>query len=79
MVKTTYPAQWKYINKWSMLAYGVFFFVPLHHTFFTGHMSWKRGKVPRLAYNDLQYTKKMNNSGLRAKYLQGPALDFYPD
>jgi len=48
MVKTTYPVQWKYANKWSLLAYGLFFFVPLHWTMYFGHLSWKRGHLPRL-------------------------------
>lgn len=79
MVKTTYPVQFKYISKWSILMYGLFFFVPLHWTAYMGHLSWKRGKVPRLAYNDQKYTKFMNGRGLRDKQLQTPALEFYPD
>ena len=61
MVKTTYPAQWKYINKWSMLAYALFFFVPLHQTWYLSHYSWKRGKLPRLCYNDAKYNSLMAN------------------
>ena len=79
MVKTTYPVQFKYVSKWSLLMYGLFFFVPLHWTAYMGHLHWKRGKVPRLTYNDQKYTKFLNNRGLREKHLQGPALDFYPD
>lgn len=79
MVKTTYPAQWKYINKWSVIAYGMFFFCPLHWTIYTGHLHWKKGKLPRLSYNDLKYTKFMNARGARDKILLGPALEVYPD
>ena len=79
MVKTTYPYMWKYVNKWSVLWYGLFFFCPLHYSIYLGHLSWKRGHVPRLQYNDQKYTKFMNNRGLRDKLLQTPALEAYPD
>lgn len=69
MVKTTYPAMWKYVNKWSLLAYGLFFWIPLHWTGYMGHLHWKRGKVPRLAYNDQKYVKFVNNRGARDKLL----------
>ena len=69
MVKTTYPFMFKYINKWSVIMYGLFFFIPLHWSTFMGHLSWKRGKVPRLQYNDQKYTKSLNNRGLRDKLL----------
>ena len=29
MVKTSYPAMWRYVNKWSIIVYGLFFFVPI--------------------------------------------------
>ena len=48
MVKTTYPYMWKYVNKWSVLMYGLLFFIPLHQAMFMGHLHWKRGKVTRL-------------------------------
>ena len=79
MVRTTYPAQWKYINKWSILAYTLFFTIPLHQTVFEGHYSWKRGHLPRLSYNDLKYNKFLADRGMRAQFLQTPALEFYPD
>lgn len=79
MVKTTYPVQWKYINKWSLLMYGLFFLGPIHWTAYMGHHHWKNGKLPRLAYNDQKYTKFMNSSGGRHKMLLGPALEWYPD
>ncbi len=79
MVKTTYPSQWRYINKWSVIAYGLMFFIPLHMTLFQGHLSWKRGKVPRLQYNDAKYLKFINARGGRDSLLQKPALEFYPD
>jgi hypothetical protein len=79
MVKTTYPFMWKYINKWSLLAYGLFFLVPFHGSFYLGFFSWKRGKLPRLAHNDGMYQKMVNSRGLRDKFLFTPALEFYPD
>ncbi len=79
MVKTTYPVMWKYVNKWSILAWGLIFLVNMNHQILLGHLSWKRGKVPRLAYNDQKYTKFMNNRGLRDKLLLAPALEAYPD
>jgi hypothetical protein len=79
MVKTTYPYMWKYCNKWTLLAYGLFWFVPMHWGIYVGHFTWKRGKVPRLAYNDQKYTKFMNGRGARDKFLLGPALEVYPD
>jgi len=79
MVKTTYPVMWKYVNKWSIVAYGLFFLVPFHYSFYMGWYSWKRGKLPRLANNDSKYQKLMGNRGLRDKLLQTPALEAYPD
>lgn len=79
MVQTTYPVQFKYISKWSMMYYGLFFLCCVHGSHFLGHLSWKRGKVPRLSYNDQKYTKFVNNRGLRDKMLQTPALESYPD
>ena len=79
MVKTTYPYMWKYVNKWSILMYGLFFFGPLHMSIYLGHLSWKRGKVTRMTYNDQKYLKFLNNRGMRDKLLQTPALEAYPD
>ena len=79
MVQTTYPVQFKYISKWSILMYGLFFLVCINGSAFLGHLSWKRGKVPRLTYNDQKYTKFLNARGGREKMLQGPALEAYPD
>lgn len=79
MVKTAYPTQFKYISKWSILMYGLFFLVPLHMTAYMGHLHWKRGKVPRMANNDQKYTKFLNMRGGRDKMLQTPALEAYPD
>ena len=53
MVKTSYPAMWRYVNKWSIIVYGLFFFVPINFSISLGHLSWKRGKVPRLTHNDM--------------------------
>ncbi len=78
MVQTTYPVMWKYVNKWSMLAYGLIFLCNMNGMVFLGHLTWKRGKVPRLAYNDQKYTKALNNRGLRDKILLEPALNNYP-
>ena len=39
---------WRYTNKWTIILYGLVFFGPLHHSFYVGHFSWKRGKLPRL-------------------------------
>ena len=55
MVKTEYPVQMRYINKFSMIIYGMFFFGPLHMAWYQGHFSWKRGKLPRLTHNDMKY------------------------
>jgi hypothetical protein len=30
MVKTEYPVMFRYANKWTIIFYGLFFFVPLH-------------------------------------------------
>jgi len=57
----------------------MFFFLTLNGSVYLGHMSWKRGKVPRLAYNDQKYTKFLNGRGARDKMLQTPALEAYPD
>jgi hypothetical protein len=55
MVNTAYPTQLRYLNKWTVTCYGLFIFGPLHHSFFVGHFSWKRGKLPRLCHNDMKY------------------------
>ena len=54
MVKTEYPTQLRYINKFSMIAYGLVFFGSLHMAWFQGHFSWKKGKLPRLMHNDMR-------------------------
>ena len=62
-----------------MLAYGLVLFAAVHHPFFMGHFTWKRGKLPRLQYNDLKYNKFMGERDLRHKLLTTPALEAYPD
>ena len=79
MVNTAYPVQLRYLNKWTVTFYGMLFFGPLHHSFYVGHYSWKRGKLPRLTHNDLKYQKYSSDAGMRHKLLTGPALEFYPD
>ena len=79
MVKTEYPVQMRYINKFSMIAYGLFFFGGLHHAWYNGHFSWKRGKLPRLTHNDMRYQKYSAASGWRHSTLMTPALEWYPD
>ena len=79
MVKTEYPVQFRYINKFSMIAYGLFFFGSLHMSWYQGHFSWKRGKLPRLTHNDMKYQKFMMGSSGRNAILHTPALDWYPD
>ena len=79
MVQTVYPDHFKYLSKWTILGYAVFFFVPIQSCFFMGHITWKRGKLPRLAYNDQKYTKFMNGRGGRENLLHVPALEYYPD
>ena len=79
MVKTSYPAMWMYVNKWSVIMYGLFFFVPIQYTIFMGHMSWKRGKPPRLTHNDQKIMKYVSASGFRNKMLLEPALEWQQD
>ena len=79
MVKTEYPVQLRYINKFSMIAYGMFFFGALHQSWYQGHFSWKLGKLPRLTHNDQRYQKYMMGSAWRQSTLMGPALEWYPD
>ena len=79
MVKTEYPVQMRYINKFSMIAYGLFFFGALHMSWYQGHFSWKRGKLPRLTHNDMRYQKYVMASGTRQSALMIPALEWYPD
>ena len=69
----------RYINKWSLIAYGMFFFGALHMSWYQGHFSWKRGKLPRLTHNDMKYQKFIMGSGARHNVLFKPALDWYPD
>ena len=79
MVKTEYPVQLRYINKFSMIAYGLFFFGSLHMAWYQGHFSWKRGKLPRLSHNDMRYQKYSIAAGWRQSTIMQPALDAYPD
>ena len=79
MVKTQYPVQLRYINKFSLIAYGMLFFGPMHHSFYVGHFSWKRGKLPRMTHNDMKYQKYSIQTNFRNKYLHEPALEWYPD
>jgi len=69
----------RYANKWTIILYGLFFFGPIHHSFYVGHFSWKRGKLPRLSHMDMKYQKYVAEAGFREKYLYGPALEAYPD
>jgi len=69
----------RYANKWTIIFYGLFFFVPLHSSFYVGHFSWKRGKLPRLAHGDQKYQKYSHEIGFRDKYILTPALEIYPD
>jgi hypothetical protein len=55
MVQTQYPVMFRYANKWTIILYGLVFFGPLHHSFYVGHFSWKRGKLPRLGHADMKY------------------------
>ena len=79
MVQTTYPTMWRYINKWSFIAYGLCFFIPAQYALHIGHFSWKRGKVPRLTHNDLKITGYINSAGFRNKMLLVPALEWQQD
>ena len=79
MVKTSYPAMWRYVNKWSIILYGLFFFVPIQFSMFAGHFSWKRGKVPRLTHNDMKIQKYVAGAAWREKMLFTPALEWQQD
>lgn len=79
MVKTEYPVQMRYINKFSLIMYGMFFFGSLHMSWYQGHFSWKRGKLPRLTHNDMRYQKYSAAWGWRNGTLFQPALEWYPD
>ena len=79
MVKTSYPAMWRYFNKFSIIFYGLFFFVPLNYNWYIGHFSWKRGKVPRMTHNDQKIQKYIDNSGMRNKLLYSAALEWQQD
>ena len=79
MVKTSYPAMWRYVNKWSIIVYGLFFFVPIQYSFYIGHFSWKRGKVPRMTHNDQKIAKYIGGAGWRSKMLFTPALEWQQD
>ena len=79
MVRTEYPTQLRYANKFTMCMYGMFIFGPLHYSFYTGHFSWKKGKLPRLTHNDMRYQKMILASASRDQFLLKPAIDWYPD
>ena len=74
-----YPVQIRYINKFSFILYGFFFWMPLHNTVYVGHFSWKRGKLPRLCHGDMKYQKFIMQVGMRNKLIHQPALEWYPD
>jgi hypothetical protein len=74
-----YPVQLRYINKFSVILYGLFFLGPIHHSIYVGHFSWKRGKLPRLTHGDMKYQKFIMQRGTREKLLHTPALEWYPD
>ena len=69
MVKTSYPAMWRYVNKWSVIVYGLFFFIPINYTLYHGWYNWKRGKVPRLTFGDQKIQKYVASAGMRDKLL----------
>ena len=79
MVRTEYPTQLRYMNKFTLIMYGMFIFGPLHYSYYVGHFSWKRGKLPRLTHNDMRYQKMILGSAARESMLLKPALDWYPD
>uniref|UniRef100_A0A7S3FXR9 Uncharacterized protein n=1 Tax=Strombidium rassoulzadegani TaxID=1082188 RepID=A0A7S3FXR9_9SPIT len=79
MVKTSYPTMWRYVNKWTIIAYGFFFLIPIQFSFYHAHLNWKRGKQPRLTHNDQLLMKYVNASGYRQKMLQIPALEWQQD
>ena len=79
MVKTEYPVQLRYINKFSMIMYGLFFFGCLNQSWFTAHFSWKRGKLPRLTHGDMKYQKYSSGAAWRNNVIHQPALEWYPD
>ncbi len=70
---------WRYINKWSLIVYGLFFFIPIQYSFYIGHFSWKRGKVPRLTHNDSKSQKYVAGAGWRDKFLYTPAINWQQD
>ena len=79
MVKTSYPAMWRYVNKWSIIVYGLMLFVPINYTVYNGWFNWRRGKVPRLTFMDQKIQKYIGNAGMRDKLLYTPALDWQQD
>jgi hypothetical protein len=80
MVKTAHPTQLKYINKFSLLMFVLFSFIPFTGSFWQSYFSWKRGKLPRMQHMDDCYTKYAHNGrGYRFKYLLNPGLTAYPD
>jgi len=79
MVKTEYPVQMRYINKFSLIAYGLFFFGCLSMSWYQAHFSWKLGKLPRLSHNDMKYQGFSRARNYRDATLQTPALEWQPD
>ena len=75
MVKVVYPYQWKYMNKFTLLIYGMLFLGPMHWAFYYGHYGWKRGHVPRIRNMDTKYSKYLFDRGFRYKYLLNPAIE----
>ena len=79
MVQTMYPVQFRYINKFSVIMFGLAFLGPIHHSIYVGHYTWKRGKLPRLTHGDQKYQKLIMQRGGRDKLLYQPAIEAYPD
>ncbi|CAI2385377.1 unnamed protein product [Moneuplotes crassus] len=79
MVKTAYPAMLKSFGKAHILVATFLCFIPLSHSIYLGHFSWKVGKLPRLIHHDQKYMKYMYNKSYREKFLFQPALNWYPD
>lgn len=79
MVKTAYPVIWKFSGQWTMIVFGLMFFIPMHMSVTMGHWTWKRGKVPRLANYDSKYLKHYRDRGAREKMLYQPAFGWNPN
>jgi len=79
MVKTAYPAQWRYINKWSVVSFGLWIWIPLMTSITYSHLTWKKGKIERYTHNDSRFLGQVNQRGFRMNYLQKAQLEAYPD